>query len=75
MLLSSNDIYWGNPCVVVANVFDFDIIVNEFELKSRYNVHFWSNTIGKYIKSLIQPPVMSEIASPQHFEPNSFGIE
>ena len=38
---------------VVANVLDCDIVVSEFELQSRYNVHFWTNIIGKYMNPLI----------------------
>ena len=36
---------------VMANVPDCDIVVSEFELKSRYYGHFWTNTIGKHINS------------------------
>ena len=28
-------------------VLDWDIVVNEFELQSRYYVHFSANTLGK----------------------------
>ena len=37
----------------LANVVDCDIIVIEFELRSRYYIHFWTNTIGKGMNSLI----------------------
>ena len=30
----------GNPSGVVVNVLDYDIVISEFELQSRYNVHF-----------------------------------
>ena len=34
----------NNPCGDVANVQDCDIVINEFELQSRYYVHFQTNT-------------------------------
>ena len=39
----------------MANVQDYDIVVNEFELQSRYYVHFRTNTLGKGMKPLIFP--------------------
>ena len=36
---------WESPCGLVVNVQECDIIVNEFELQSRYYVHFRSNPI------------------------------
>ena len=30
----------GSPCGVVSYVLDYDVILNEFELQSRYFVHF-----------------------------------
>ena len=38
---------------VVADVLDYDIFVNEFELWSRYYVHFRTNTLGKGMNPLI----------------------
>ena len=38
---------------VVANLQDCDIVVNEFELQSRYYVHFRTNTLGKGMNPLI----------------------
>ena len=35
----------------VANVLDNDIVVSEFELQSRYHVHFQSNTPEEKYKS------------------------
>ena len=32
---------------VVANVVDYNIVVNEFELQSRYYVHFRSHTLSE----------------------------
>ena len=37
----------GNRCDAVANVLDSDILVSEFELQSRYYVHFRTNTLGQ----------------------------
>ena len=36
-------------CGVVTNVLDYDIVVSEFELQSRYYVHFRTNTLRKDI--------------------------
>ena len=38
---------------VVVNVHDYKIIVSEFELQSGYHVHFWTNSLGKGMESLI----------------------
>ena len=32
---------------VVANMLDSNVVVNDFELQSRYYVHFWIYTFGK----------------------------
>ena len=37
----------------MAKARDRAIVVSEFELKSRYYVHFWPNTLGKSMKPLI----------------------
>ena len=37
---------------VAANVLDFGIVVNEFELLSRYYYHFWTNTLVKGMNQL-----------------------
>ena len=42
----------------VADVLNYDIVVSEFELKSRYYIHFWSNTFGQGMNTLI-PPAMN----------------
>ena len=36
-------------CGVVANVLNCNIIVRQFELQSRYNVHFRTNTLEKVL--------------------------
>ena len=38
---------------VVANVLDCNIVVSEFELQSRYYVHFHTNTITKSMNFLV----------------------
>ena len=38
---------WGRSrCDVVANVIDYKIIVNDFELQLSYYIHFQTNTPG-----------------------------
>ena len=36
---------------ITANVLDYDIVVSEFELQSRYCVHFLTNTLEKCMNS------------------------
>ena len=43
------------PCGVMVNAMDCGIVVNEFELQSRYYVHFRPNSLGKDMNSLILP--------------------
>ena len=45
------------PFGVVANVLDCDMIVSEFKLQSHYNVHCWSNTLGKGMNTFISPDI------------------
>ena len=49
----SNIHLWWNPRSVVAHILDCDIVMSEFELQSRYFVHFWTNTLGKRMNLLI----------------------
>ena len=42
-----------NPCGVVANVWDCDIVVSEFELQSHDYTHFRANTLGKDMNPVI----------------------
>ena len=37
----------GSPNGVVASALDCDIVVSDFDLQSRYYVHFQTNTPGK----------------------------
>ena len=45
------------PCGVVVNELDWDIAVSEFEILSRYDVHFQTNTIGKDMNPLINATI------------------
>ena len=40
---------------VMVKAMDCEIVVNEFELQSRYYVHFLTNTLGKGLNPLILP--------------------
>ena len=42
----------GSTRVVVAKMFDCDIVVREFELQSHYHLHFRDNILGKGINPL-----------------------
>ena len=41
------------PHGLVTNMLDCDIVVSEFEVQSRYNVHFRTNTLRKVMNPLI----------------------
>ena len=45
----------GVPRGVMVKAMDYEIVVNEFELQSRYYVHFRANTLGKGMNPLILP--------------------
>ena len=47
--ISSGSSLWG----VVLNVMDWNAVVSEFELVSRYNVYFRTNTLGKRMDPFI----------------------
>ena len=49
----TNIVSSGDPCGVVANVVDCEIIVIEFELQLRYYLHFPINSFGKNMNSII----------------------
>ena len=40
------EIYWGSARGVMVKTMDCGIVVSEFELQSRYYVHFRANTLG-----------------------------
>ena len=44
-----------SPSGEEANKLNCKIVENEFEPKSRYHLHFRTNTLGKGMKSLILP--------------------
>ena len=50
------------------------IVVSEFELHSRYYVHFRTNTPGKVINPLIIPDI-GLIVIPLSFQKDGFSIE
>ena len=45
----------GCPCGVMVKAMDSGIVVCEFELQSRYYVHFQTNTLGKGIEPPYPP--------------------
>ena len=45
----------GCPRGVMVKAMDCGIIISEFELQSRYYVHFRANTLGKGMNPLILP--------------------
>ena len=42
-----------SPSGIAANVLDSDMVVSKFEHKTRFYVHFWTNTPGKGMNTLI----------------------
>ena len=46
---------WGCPRDVMVKAIDSAIVVSEFELQSRYYVHFRTNTLGKGMNPVILP--------------------
>ena len=61
-------------CGVMAKALDCGIVVREFVLKSRYNVHFRANTLGKGMNPLILP-AMGKIVPLLFISENGFGIK
>ena len=45
----------GCPRGVTVKVMDCRIVVSEFEPQFCYCIHFWTNTLGKGMNSLILP--------------------
>ena len=45
----------GCPHGVMVKAMDCGIVVSESVLPSRYNVHFWANTLGKGMNPFILP--------------------
>ena len=48
-----------NPFVVVANMLDFDFVVSEFKRQLHSYIHFWTNTLEKYITPYLIPQLWS----------------
>ena len=44
---------WRSPRVEVINVLDSDVLVREFEFKSRYDIYFRTNTLAKGMNPFI----------------------
>ena len=53
--LSDLTILGGGPHGVMVKATGCRIVVREFELQSRYYIHFWPNTLGKGMNPLILP--------------------
>ena len=52
----TSSIYVGwDPRGLIVKTLDCKIVESEFELLSRYYVHFWTNTLGKSMNTLIHP--------------------
>ena len=65
---------WGeSPRGVMVKELDCGLYVSEFELLTRYYVHFQSNTLGKSLKPLILP-AMGCIVSLLFYK-DGFGIK
>ena len=62
------------PRGVMVKAMDCGIVVSEFILRSRYYVHFRTNTFGKGMKPLILPS-MGWIIPLLFFYENGFGIK
>ena len=45
------------PCGVMVKAMDCEIIAREFELQSRYYVHFRANTLGRVMNPHILPAI------------------
>ena len=46
-------IHWGCPSGVMVKEMDCGIVVSEFEVQSRYYIHFRTNALGKGMNPLI----------------------
>ena len=54
-LIYARTYIWGCPCGVIVKSLGCGIVVSEFELQSRYYVHFLTNTLEKGMNPLILP--------------------
>ena len=55
LLLGYLYLFWWCPRGVMVKAMDCRIVVSEFELQSRYYIHFRTNTLGKGMNPLILP--------------------
>ena len=58
----------------MAKVLDCETVVCEFESKSSYNVHFWTNILGKIMNPL-NFPAKYYFVSPQFLFKDEFDIK
>ena len=65
---------WRTSRCVVASVLNYKIAVGEFELQSRYNVHFPTNPLEKGMNPPC-PPSKGYIVSPLLFYKTGFVIK
>ena len=56
-LVLSSYLLQACPRGVVGKVMDCRLVINDFELQSRYYVHFHTNTVGKGMKPFILPAI------------------
>ena len=73
-LMYSYQIWWGYPRGVMVKAMDYGIVVSNFVFQSHCHVHFWANTLGKGMNSLILP-AMDLIVPLLFFLENGFGIK
>ena len=59
---------------LLADIMDYKILVNEFELQSHYYVHFRTSALGKGINLFIHPS-MGQIVLLLSFYKSVFGIK
>ena len=55
LYLVNHFLCWENPCGVVANILESDIIISEFKLQLHYYIHFHTDTTWKGIEPLYSP--------------------
>ena len=56
---------------LVANTQDYDIVFSEFDFKSGYYVHFWTNILGKF-ENYLNPRLWVKL---YHYCKDSCGIK
>ena len=48
----------GGSYGIIFKALDYVIIVKEFQFQIHYYIHFWTNTIGEHMNTLIPPPLL-----------------